>query len=68
MTWTIHIEIPCPSTWISAVRQQGASCPPTRSIRCPSSTVGTPDHNELPLAFASFEPHHDRGPDRPTVR
>jgi hypothetical protein len=26
------------------------------------ATVGTPDHNKrLPLASASFEPHHDRG-------
>ena len=30
--------------------------------------MGTPDHNELPLAFASFEPHHSQDPDGPTVR
>ena len=33
------------------------------------ATVGTPDHNKrLPLAFASFEPHHDRELDGPAVR
>jgi hypothetical protein len=31
--------------------------------------VGTPDHNNwLPPAFASYEPHHDRVFDGPTVR
>ena len=27
------------------------------------AAAGTPDHNKcpLPLAFASFEPHHDQG-------
>ena len=31
--------------------------------------MGTPDHNKrLPLAFASFEPHHGLSPDGSTVR
>ncbi len=31
--------------------------------------MGTPDHNNwLPPAFASYEPHHDRGFNGPTVR
>jgi len=34
-----------------------------------TATVGTPDHNkQLPLAFASYEPHHGQGPDGSTVR
>jgi len=31
------MEISCPPAWISAVRQRGASCPPTGIIQCPSS-------------------------------
>ena len=31
------------------------------------ATVGTPDHNNwLPPAFASYEPHHDQGFNRPS--
>ena len=31
--------------------------------------MGTPDHNKrLPLAFASYEPHHGRSTDGQTVR